>query len=104
MVRPRRSIHFNWYLHSLNIRNFLSGSAPSVREMLVAQPAAVLIRSYRTDWLTQEDQEFIQSRYVPLSDDFWVLGRELPAGGGGVEIIHPVPDFISSVWNATHRL
>ena len=89
MVPTRRSIHFNWYLHSLNIRSFLNGSAPKVCEMLAARPAAVLIQSYRTDWLTKEDHEFIQSRYVPLADDFWVLGKELPAGGGEVEIIHP---------------
>jgi hypothetical protein len=89
MVPTRRSIHFNWYLHSLNIRSFLTGSAPSVREMLAARPAAVLIRSYRMDWLSLEDQQFIQSTYVPLSDDFWVLGKELPAGGGDVEIVYP---------------
>jgi hypothetical protein len=89
MVPTRPSIHFNWYLHSLNIRNFLSGSAPSVHEMLAARPAAVLIRSYRMDWLTKEDQQFIQNRYVPLSDDFWVLGKDLPAGGGEIEIFYP---------------
>jgi hypothetical protein len=89
MVPTRPSIHFNWYLHSLNIRSFLTGSAPSVREMLAARPAAVLIRSYRTDWLTKEDQDFIQSRYVALSDDFWVLGTELAAGGGDLEIVYP---------------
>jgi hypothetical protein len=88
MVPTRPSIHFNWYLHSLNIRNFLSGSAPSVRDMLAAHPAAVLIRSYRMDWLTKADQQYIQNRYVPLSDDFWVLGKDLPAGGGDVEIIY----------------
>jgi hypothetical protein len=89
MVPTRGSIHFNWYLHSLNIRSFLSGSAPKVHEMLAARPAAVLIQSYRTDWLAKEDRDFIQSRYVPLADDFWVLGKELPAGGGEIEIIHP---------------
>jgi hypothetical protein len=89
MVPTRPSIHFNWFLHSLNIRSLLTGAAPSVREMLAARPAAVLIRSYRMDWLAKEDQEFIQSRYVALSDDFFVLGKELPAGGGEVEIILP---------------
>jgi hypothetical protein len=89
MVPTRPSIHFNWYLHSLNIRSFLTGSAPKVCEMLAARPAAVLIRSYRMDWLSKEDQDFIQSRYVALSDDFWVLGKELPAGGGEIEIICP---------------
>ncbi len=104
MVPTRRSIHFNWYLHSLNIRSFLSGSAPSVREMLAARPAAVLIRSYRTDWLTKEDEEFIQSRYVPLADDFWVLGKELLAGGGDVEIVHPGRYCIAALGTSTNRV
>ncbi len=88
MVVTRPSINFHWYLHSLNIRDFINGSVPSVREMLAARPAAVLIPNYRMDWLTKEDHDFIQSRYVPLTDDLWVLGKELPAGGGDIEIVH----------------
>ena len=101
-VPTRRSIHFNWYLHSLNIRSFLNGSTPKVCEMLAVRPAAVFIRSYRTDWLTKEDQEFIESRYVPLSDDFWVLGKELPAGAGDVEIIHPGRYCVAPLKNSTN--
>jgi hypothetical protein len=104
MVPTRRSIHFNWYLHSLNIRSFLSGSTPKVCQMLAARPAAVLLRSYRTDWLTEEDQEFIQTRYVPLSDDFWVLGKELPTGAGDVEIIHPGRYCIAPLKNSTNSV
>jgi hypothetical protein len=104
MVPTRPSIHFNWYLHSLNIRSFLNGSAPKVCEMLAARPAAVLIRSYRTDWLTKEDQEFIESRYVPLAVDFWVLGKELPAGGGDVEIIHPGRYCVAPLKNSTNSV
>jgi len=60
-----------------------------------------LIRSYRTDWLTTEDQEFIESRYVPLADDFWVLGKELPSGAGDLEIIHPGRYCIAPLKNST---
>jgi len=89
MVPSRRSIHFNWFLHSLNIQSFVNGSGPKVSEMLAARPAAVLIPSYRTDWLPEEDHVFIKSRYVALADDFWVLGEVLPTGGGTFEIFHP---------------
>src|SRR5262249_33771943 len=58
-------------------------------EMLTAKPPAVIIPSYRTDWLPKEDHEFIRDRYVPLADDFWVLGKVLPAGGGTFEVHHP---------------
>ncbi len=89
MVLTRPSIHFQWYLHSLNIRSFVKGSGPRVREMLAARPAAVFIPSYRTDWLPEEDHAFIRQHYVHLADDFWVLGKVLPAGGGSFEIDHP---------------
>jgi hypothetical protein len=104
MVPTRPSIHFNWYLHSLNIRRFVGGSTPKVCEMLAERPAAVLIRSYRTDWLTKEDQDFIASRYVPLADDFWVLGKELPAGGGDIEIVYPGRYCIAPLENSSNSL
>jgi hypothetical protein len=88
MVPTRPSINFHWLLHSLNIQNFKSGKWPSVREMLAAKPAAVIITSYRTDWLSEQDHEFISNRYVAVSDDFWVLGKVLPKGGGTFEIYH----------------
>jgi len=89
MVPTRHSIHYQWLLHSLNIANFGTGSIPNVRDMLAANPAAVIIPNYRTDWLPEADHEYIRAHYVPLGDDFWVLGTKLPRGGGSFEIIHP---------------
>jgi hypothetical protein len=89
MVPTRPSIDYRWFLHTFNIRSFVNGPGPHVRDMLAARPAAVIIPNYRTDWLPAADHDFIASNYVSLADDFWVLGRELPAGGGNFEIIHP---------------
>jgi hypothetical protein len=89
MVPTRSIIDPRSFLHSLSIQNFISGPEPKLRDYLTTKPAAVLIPSYRTDWLPEEDHEFIRQRYVNLSDDFCVLGQILPAGGGEVEIVHP---------------
>jgi len=89
MVPTRRSIHFQWLLHSLNLASYGTESVPHVRDMLASQPAAVIIPSYRTDWLPDADHEYIRAHYVPLGDDFWVLGTKLPRGGGIFEIVHP---------------
>jgi hypothetical protein len=86
MVLTRPSIDFHWYLHSLNIQSFLNGSGPHVRDLLTARPAAVLLRSYRTTWLSSEDDDFIREHYVALADDFLVLGKILPSGGGEFQI------------------
>jgi hypothetical protein len=88
MVPSRPSIDFRWFLHSLNIQSFTEGPGRRVRDLLTARPAAVFIPNYRTDWLTEEDHAFIRERYVSLADDFWVLGKVLPPGGGSFEIIH----------------
>jgi hypothetical protein len=88
MVPTRDSIHGQWLLHTLNVRNFIDGPAPHIREMLERKPAAVIIPSYRTDWLPSEDHGFIRDRYLPLADDFWVLGTILPAGGSAFQIFH----------------
>jgi hypothetical protein len=86
MVPTRQPVHFQWYLHSLNIQRFLDGRLPSVSQMLIARPASVFIPNYRTDWLSSKDQDFVRERYVPVADDFWVLGKVLPAGGGNFEV------------------
>ena len=87
MVLTRWSIHYYWYLHSLNA-SLITKPGFRVRDMLSARPATVFIPSYRTDWLQPEDHAFIRDRYIPLADDFWVLGSALPAGGGSFEIFH----------------
>lgn len=97
MVPTRPRIHYWWYLHSLNIQSFVKGPGPRVRDMLAARPAAVFIPNYRTDWLPEEDHAFIRERYVSVADDFWVLGKVLPAGGGTFEIVHPGRYRISSL-------
>lgn len=103
MVPTRRSADFYWYLHSLAAERVNTG----IRDILRARPAAVFIRSYRTDWLPEADDQFINSRYVPLSDEFEVLGTVLPAGGGSFEIVHagrycivPASSFDSRGYNS----
>lgn len=88
MVPTRQSIHYYWYLHSLNIKSFTNGGSMSVERMLEARPAAVFIPSYRTGWLPESDWKFIRSRYLPLADDFWVLGHVFPLGGGLWKVFH----------------
>jgi hypothetical protein len=89
MVPTRRSIGYHWFLHSLYIDRFRAVRDLRLSTMLSAAPAAVIIPSYRTDWLPADDHAFIRSRYIPLADDFWVLGGVLRPGGGTARIVHP---------------
>lgn len=89
LVLSRASIGYHWYNHSLNEAAFADGRIPSVASMLAARPAAVIIRSYRTDMIPDSGRAFMAQRYIALSDDLWVLGRVLPPGGGRYDVLHP---------------
>ncbi len=67
------------------------------RNFLIAHRTPVFIRSFRTDDLRESDQAWMRTNYVALADDFWVLGKRLPYGGGNFELIHAGRYRISSV-------
>jgi hypothetical protein len=87
MVLTRPSIGRWWYLHSMSMRHVYDGKQASAAEMLATRPAAVLMPNYRFNWLPKSDWQFIQKNYVPLADDFWVLGARLPSGGGDFRVL-----------------
>ena len=89
LVLTRQSIDRTWYLHSLNVKQLYNGKQTSLAAMLATNPAAVLMPNYRFDWLAESDWQFIRANYLPLADDFWVLGTRLPAGGGEFRTRHP---------------
>ncbi len=88
LVPMRRSIGRYWVLHSLNLVNFRNGTWPPVGRTMAINPPSVIIPNYRTDWLGEEDWSFIRSHFVPLSDDFWVLGGAIPSEDGKWTCIH----------------
>ncbi len=89
LVPTRESIHFQWFLHSLVMPKIASGQLPTVRSMLAARPPTVIMPNYRLDWLGEEDRDYIAQHYLPLADDFFVLGASFPEGGGSFQCIHP---------------
>jgi hypothetical protein len=97
MVLTRRLVDPRLLLHSLYSESMLKGIGPQVRDFLAARPAAVFIPNYRTDWLPAADHDAIREMYVAVADDFWVLGKVLPAGGGTFQIFHAGRYRISSL-------
>lgn len=88
LVPTRRSIGRYWFLHSLYIPMVRTGAMPSPAVMLASRPASVILRSYRTDWFSPEDVEFVNAHYVGLSDEVLVLGRAFPPGASSFDCIH----------------
>jgi len=86
---PTRRINPQMFLHSFHIQRFLDVKGPHLRDLLAANPPAVIMPNYRTDWLPEDDRAYVRANYVELADDFWILGSVMPAGGGDFKIIHP---------------
>ena len=78
-----RPMNSQWFLHSFA---FIGSSNPHIYKLLTDKPALVFIPNYRTDWLSATDHIFIRKRYVPMADDFWVMGHVLPPSGGEFQI------------------
>jgi hypothetical protein len=88
MVPTRNECDLRAFIHGQSLKKLVDGSGPHIRDLLAENPPSVVIRSYRTEWLPEEDQKFIKQRYVPMADDFMVLGSQLPAGGGTFQVYH----------------
>ncbi len=88
LVPTRNEFDMRGFIHGQSLKGLVNGTGPHIRDMLAANPPSVVILSYRTEWLPEEDHEFIRQRYVPMADDFMVLGSQLPAGGGTFEVYH----------------
>lgn len=86
MILSRKSINFNWYLHSLNMSAFANGTL-RVGEMVKEHPPVVIIPNYRTSWLPEDDQVAMLSHHIPIADDFWVLGAWIESGSGDYEVL-----------------
>ncbi len=101
LVLSRDSIGYHWFLHSLVMKSFLNGTFPPVRQMLAEHPPSVFLPNYRTDWLAPADHAYLYTHFLPLADDFWVLGARLRAGGGTFScghagrylVVHDAPEL-----------
>ena len=88
MVPTRKVCDARTFIHGQILKNLVTGPGPRIRDLLATNPPSVVILSYRTDWLQDEDQDFLNSRYVLMADDFMVLGSLLPGGGGTFQVYH----------------
>jgi hypothetical protein len=88
MVPTRNLCDVRSLIHGQVVKSFVDGTGPHIRDLLAANPPSVVILSYRTDWLPEEDHDFFNERYVSIGDDFMVLGKLLPAGGGTFQVYH----------------
>ncbi len=87
MVPTRRSVRYKLFPPGKN--GVVAKGETSLAEDLAPELPVIIIAGYRFGGLAKSDLNFVHDRYVPISNDFWTLGKILPAGGGAFEIIHP---------------
>jgi hypothetical protein len=61
----------------------------SIQNLLAVKTPAVVIPNSSNDGIHDQSQSSLRERYVALADDFLVLGKILPPGGGTFKIVHP---------------
>jgi len=90
MTPTRKPCDVRTFIHGQSYLGLSKTSAEGMqlRSYIAANPPSVVILSYRTEWMSDDDKDFLNQRYVSLADDFMVLGAQLPAGGGTFEIYH----------------
>lgn len=88
MVPTRRSAGYELFFETNNVSEGLAGPGSALRGLLAAQIPAVIIADNRFDRLSEADKEFIYEHFVPVSAEFWILGKLLPAGGGDFTVLH----------------
>jgi hypothetical protein len=87
LVPGRDSLQPTWFVHLGNARALQTDPARKVETLVRANPPAVLIPTYRMSYLDTEAQTFFRGHYLPLAEDFWVLGKSQPAPGGEWECL-----------------
>jgi hypothetical protein len=78
-------------------RTPLNLQTASLANSLIFHPTPVFIRTLQSEAFGEVERDFLKANYLPLADDFWVLGKALPKGGGAFELLHPGRYRISSL-------
>jgi hypothetical protein len=78
LVPTRRAPSFTWFVNMTNVQGF---TQKSMTRSWGADVPPVILPSYRFSFLQPEDGKFIQTRYVPLRRDLYVLGTPLTTPG-----------------------
>lgn len=87
LVPGRESIQPTWYVTLGNAPHLRTDPARRYETLFRAHTPAVLIPTYRMGYLDADTQAFLKGHYVPLAEDFWVLGGVYPGPGGSWECL-----------------
>lgn len=74
LVPTRLSTGYFWFVNITNVAKYRSGAIPTFRSLAQQDAPAVVLPSYRFSYLDPEDFQLVQSSYLPLAQDFLVLG------------------------------
>lgn len=88
MVPTRRSSEYESFFQRQNNDGGRSDLKTSLTGLFTSQLPVVIIADRHFDELRAADSEFVREWYVPITEDFWTLGKLLPPGGGDFAIVH----------------
>ncbi len=75
LVPTRKSVGYVWFMNIANVQGFRDGALPDFLASFKATPPAVVIPTYRFNYLDPKDEKEIEDTYVALAPDLWVAGH-----------------------------
>ncbi len=102
LVPGRLSPTYYWFLNLTNVQAFDQAADGPLRRAIAKDAPAVLIPTYRFNYLDQADLEAIQGAYVPIAPDLFVLGGTLGEGTQAWECRHAGRYMVSQM-NGAYR-
>lgn len=88
LVCTRPPANRDWLLHSVFMAEYRSGRREQLRDVVMrTAPPVIVAGHYRTGWLSESDQSAVRAHYVPLSQQLWVLGADVPSGESQIQIL-----------------
>jgi len=86
LVSSRMPPDKDWFLHSNNMSLYRQGKRSSFSEIIENNYPPVVITNYRWSWLSKKDIQTLADNYIPLANNFWVLGRKVKEKNGFFDI------------------
>lgn len=103
LVPGREAVAPTWFIHLMNAPSLRKAGPNSLHARFVEHPPAVVIPSYRMNYLDHDTLKFILENYLPLAPDLLVPGAQLDDRDGSWTCILAGRYWVSGVESGSLR-
>jgi hypothetical protein len=82
MLPSRPPVHAGWYLYNAKMPKYYIGKMSFYSDIIKDRLPSVVLTNYRWQWLREHDLQTLKRFYLPVDNQFWVLGVKLSGSEG----------------------